>query len=269
MKSSTQLIKYIAISLAIALTIGIVLFVVTTITQFGNAFIKTETNEKYDEIKTNTNISILDIDVKAVNVFIKKGEKLKIETNNKYIQIEEKDNKTFIVEKKHNIFKHDDSDLIIYIPEDLTFDVIALESGAGKVSIETLKTKKLDFDLGAGKVEIVDLTVLTSAEINGGAGAIEINNSFINDLELELGVGKLELTSKLTGYNQINCGIGESNINLIGSQTDYKIKIDKGIGSAKIENDSIKDNTYQGNGDNIIDIDGGIGKIKIDFIPQI
>ena len=105
--------------------------------------------------------------------------------------------------------------------------MIALEAGAGKVIIEELKAKKLDFDLGAGKVEIDNLLVLDDAEIDGGAGAIKITNSAINNLELDLGVGKLELTSKLTGYNKIDSGIGETNIDLVGNESDYKIKVEK------------------------------------------
>lgn len=268
MITSNKIIKYVAIALALSLTVGITLFIITAITQFGNIFIKSNSNENYEEIKTNTSFSILNIDVETINIVIKEGTNLKIETNNKYLKIEEKADKVFITEKKHSIFKNDDSDLIIYVPDELIFDIVALESGAGRVNIEQLKTRKLDFDLGAGKVEIDSLTVLTNAEIEGGAGTISINNAVINDLELDLGVGKVDLTANLTGYNQINCGVGSSNINLIGSPTNYKIKVDKGIGNVALENEKITNNTYYGTGNNIVDIDGGIGKIAINFKQQ-
>lgn len=269
MKESTKIIKYAAMALAIFLIICIALLGINALVQISNLFSEPKTENKYNELDINNNYSILNIDVKDVNIYIKKGFNLKIETDNKYIKIEEKQNQIFVTEEKHNLFKRDDSDLIIYVPSDLTFDMIALEAGVGKVIIEELKAKKLDFDLGAGKVEIDNLLVLDDAEIDGGAGAIKITNSAINNLELDLGVGKLELTSKLTGYNKIDCGVGETNIDLVGNKEDYKIKVEKGLGSVRLENNNITDNTYYGDGNSVIDINGGIGSIKVNFIAEI
>lgn len=269
MKESTKIIKYAAMALAIFLIICIALLSINALVQISNLFSEPKTENKYNELDINNNYSILNIDVKDVNIYIKKSSYLKIETDNKYIKIKEKQNQIFVTEEKHNLFKRDDSDLIIYVPSDLTFDMIALEAGAGKVIIEELKAKKLDFDLGAGKVEIDNLLVLDDAEIDGGAGAIKITNSAINNLELDLGVGKLELTSKLTGYNKIDSGIGETNIDLVGNKEDYKIKVEKGLGSVKLENKNITDNTYYGDGNSVIDINGGIGSIKVNFIAEI
>ena len=47
---------------------------------------------------------------------------------------------------------------------DFIFDGIAIETGAGKVDIETLTTKKLYLDLGAGRVEIDNLVALDEAK---------------------------------------------------------------------------------------------------------
>lgn len=269
MKESNKIIKYAAMALAIFLIVCIALLGITALVQISNLFSEPKTENKYNELNINNNYSILNIDVKDVNIFIKNGSKLKIETDNQYIKVEEKQNQIFITEKKHNVFKRDDSDLIIYVPSDLTFDMIALDAGAGKIIIEDLKTKKLDFDLGAGKVEIDNLLVLDDAEIDGGAGAIKINNSAINNLELDLGIGKLELTSKLTGYNKIDCGVGETDIDLVGNESDYKIKVEKGLGSVKLKNDDITDNTYYGEGNSVIDINGGIGNIKVNFMAEV
>ena len=80
-----------------------------------------------------------------------------------------------------------------------------------------------------------------------------------------MGVGKLTLESSITGHNDIDAGIGELNLNLIGSSSDYKIKVNKGIGTSTLNGETIKNDTYYGEGYNIINIDGGIGTISINY----
>lgn len=71
-----------------------------------------------------------------------------------------------------------------------------------------------------------------------------------------MGVGKLSLISKLTGNNKIDSGIGEMNLSLIGTLEDYKISLDKGIGKAKINRKTMKDDNIYEIGSNKLDIDG-------------
>lgn len=93
-----------------------------------------------------------------------------------------------------------------------------------------------------------------------------IDKLITENLDLDLGVGKITLTSKLTGINEINSGVGETNINLLGIKEDYQIKVDKGIGSIDIDGENILNNTYYGNGTSRVDIDGGIGSINVRFM---
>ena len=74
-----------------------------------------------------------------------------------------------------------------------------------------------------------------------------------------------ESISKLTGKNEINAGVGSLNINLQGEKESYKIQVDKGLGSIKIDGKEISDEEVFGDGENYIEVDGGVGNIKIDF----
>ena len=103
-------------------------------------------------------------------------------------------------------------------------------------------------------------------KIDGGAGSIVIENGKLNNIDLDMGIGKLSLTSEISGNNEIDAGVGDIDLNLIGTINNYKVKLDKGIGSAKFNKEKMKNNTYYGNGLNIIDINGGVGSIKIDFL---
>lgn len=59
--------------------------------------------------------------------------------------------------------------------------------------------------------------------------------------------------------------LGAAHITLIGSENDYRIELDKGLGDARINGESVSDGAVRGNGANSIDVEGGIGEIRIDF----
>lgn len=267
MSNTQRIIKYLATAFGIFLVVTIILGIINVVFSLGNIFDDSNTNlSDLKDININENVSVLDIDVKSVRIKIKKGELLVAKTNNKNINVRQEKNKLFITQKKFNLFNNnDDNELVIYVPENLVFDGVSINTGAGSVEIEKLETKTLYLELGAGKAEIDNLVVLNQTEIDGGAGEVTIKNGELNNLDLDMGVGKLSLTAYLNGDNEIDSGVGEINLNLIGSLADYKITLDKGIGAATLDGENMKDNGTYGLGRNLIDIDGGIGALKINF----
>lgn len=268
MTTTQKIIKYFAIALAFGLIFGILSCIMFGLSQISSYFSDKDSyiQENLKEMNIdNKDVSVLDIDIKYANLVIKTGDALRAETNNKYITTSQKNNKLIIKEKKHNIFKNDKSELIVYIPEDFILDGVSIDAGAGKIEINDLSTKILEFDLGAGKTDITNLTVLGSAEIDGGAGEINIKNSSINNLDLDTGVGKCTLSSELIGKNEIDVGVGELDITLLRNKADYRIIAEKGIGSIKLDKEDIKSNQYYGTGENTIDISGGVGSINIKY----
>ncbi len=270
MSGLQRTIKYLAIAFAIFLTFSIISGIMYGISFIGNLFDddKNSVTEKLTDLEIDNNTLLLDIDVSSSNIIIKKGDTFKAETNNKYINSKQDNNKLYITEKKHNLVYDNDNELIIYIPDDFIFDGVVIDAGAGKVNIEALSTKQLYLNLGAGKVDINNLNVLENAKIEGGAGDLSITATDIHNLDLNMGIGKLSLISKLTGNNEIDCGVGEMNLSLIGTLEDYQISLDKGVGNATIDGSNMKDNNTYGTGINKIDIDGGIGSIKIRTIDE-
>lgn len=265
MSSTQKLIKYFALAFAWVLIFSIFSALALTLTTIGSSLDDNNSiTEKLNNIDFEGDFNILEIDISTSKLIIKEGDFFKAETSNKYISCKQDGNKLFIEERKHSWFSNNDNnELIVYIPKSFIFDAVAIDTGAGKVDIEELITKKLYLNLGAGKVEIDNLVVSDEGEINGGAGEFIIKDGNINDLNLDMGVGRIELNSKLTGESIVDSGIGEISLNLIGKLDDYKIIIDKGIGSATLNGTNMSDDTYYGNGSNKIDIDGGIGTINI------
>ena len=115
-----------------------------------------------------------------------------------------------IKDKTKNWFSkgNDASQIILYMPENMLWDSVKIDAGAGKISIEELATRNFDFDMGAGKVVMQELNVSNESEIDGGAGKIEILSGAMNNLKLNTGVGDFSLNAKLTGRNDVNAGVG-------------------------------------------------------------
>ena len=80
-----------------------------------------------------------------------------------------------------------------------------------------------------------------------------------------MGVGEVNLIASLIGKNEINAGVGSLNIDLQGEKESYKIQADKGLGSVKIDGREISNGETFGDGENYIEVDGGVGNIDIDF----
>lgn len=270
MTSAQKVIKYLAIAFAIFLIVSIFSSIMFGFSTAFGIFTNNKDSNILENLKDlnieGDDISILNIDIAYANLIIKKGDTLKAETNNKYINYNQDGNKIVIKEKKHSWFtKKNKSDLIIYIPEDFSFDGVSIDAGAGKLEIDNISTKILNLEFGAGKATINNLNVDGYANIDGGAGEISILDGSINDLDLDVGVGKFTLISKLTGNNKIDAGVGELNITLFGSINDYQLSVEKGIGSARLDGSDIKNEKTYGTGGNIINIDGGVGSININF----
>ncbi len=271
-----KIIKYLAIALAIALIVGIIATIVRVVSSIpltlkigknnsdSNNVIETSSNIE------NDNIAFLDIDIAYSNLTIRKGEHLKVESSNKDIQCKQDKKKIQIKEKDNNWFFNNNKkeELIVYVPENLQFDSVNINTGAGKVNIEILNTKVLKMDLGAGETSMKNINITESAKIDTGAGKVIIDSSKITDLKCDLGIGATEISAKLIGNTRIGTGVGNLKLDVVGIKEEYTTKINKGLGKVTIDKEKISDNKVVGNGENKINIDGGVGNIKINFIGK-
>lgn len=273
MSSSQKIIKYFAISLAVFLIVNIVIIFFSLIAAFTTEFTeeKEEKNKKTEIIPLKEqNIQVLDIDLKRTNLVIQTGDTLEVKTNNQYININQNKDTLSIEEKKHSWFSKRNSHLevIVTLPIDITLEEVDIENGAGTIEIENITSKQLSLDLGAGKTTIKKLNISKKAKIEGGAGEMNLLETTLYNLDLDIGVGKATISGILLGENKIDAGVGEIEINLMDSIENYQVKVDKGIGSTKLNQEELKDNTVYGTGNNYLEIDGGVGAIKITSTEQ-
>lgn len=281
MKEFQKIIKYASIAfglyLAVSIIGGIVAIVVSIFT--GIYGVNYLTDNLQDALKSNdSNVDIIDenqeleqfskmeLEISTANLTVKsegnsyRVEKYQIPKNTK---IESKDGVLEI--KNEKIFNKNDSksSITVYIPENVELDDVAIEIGAGTVNIAEIKAKNVDFDFGAGNVELENISVNNNTKIQCGAGQVIIKKSELTNANIDAGVGKLSYLGELKGNSKISCGVGSVQLDLIGDSDMYEIHAEKGIGDIKIDDVSVADNSTTGNGENKINIEGGVGSVDI------
>lgn len=274
MTTAQKVIKYIATAFAAFLVVTIISAVLGGGYILLNALglIKNNQETLTDNLKIIASgieeISTLKIELSCTNLEIKVGDSFKVETNNTKITFSNNNGRIEIKEENNSWLnrKNYTSNLIIYIPEDnFILDEANIQTGAGKINIEKLLAQNLYLKLGAGEVQIQNLSAINEAKVDGGVGKTELKSCEINNLKANLGVGEFIFSGNLTGKNEIDSGVGAVNINLNGEKEDYTIEVSKGLGSVTLNGQKIESDKIVGNGKNLLDIDGGIGEIKINF----
>lgn len=274
MTTAQKVIKYIATAFAVFLIITIISLILSGSYALLSAFglIHTNKNIITDDLKVISSevneVSTLKIDLACTNLDIKTGNSFKVETNNSKITFEEKDGSVKIKEENRNWLNNNNSEsnLIIYIPEDMIdIDETKIETGAGKINIENLNTQSLYLELGAGDVYLENVIATGDTKIDGGVGKTELKSCEINNLKANLGMGEFVFNGKLIGKSEIDSGVGAINIKLMEKKENYTIEVDKGLGNVTLDGQKLEIDRVYGTGKNYLDIDGGIGSIKIDF----
>lgn len=276
MRNAQQLIKAFAIVLATLIIVGIFAAIIGGVS-FLAAVTGAEiggwvgestgpwTSEDYESQRARE----LEMNVKTTSVefrLVDDGEPVRVETNNEYVTtwIDKDGQRLNVVEKSHGVFGWGGrGEVIVYVRKNIEFDKVQLAIGAGALDIESLSARVLDLDLGAGRTEIRDLKVSEHAKIDGGAGFLAIRNADLKDAQLELGVGKAEIKAKLVGNSKVDAGVGKVELNLVGKEQDYCVRIDKGIGSVELNGVKMKDNSVWGTGQNNVDVESGVGAVEL------
>ena len=96
-------------------------------------------------------------------------------------------------------------------------------------------------------------------------GKTELNSCEINNLKANIGIGEFTYSGRITEKSKIDSGVGAINIELKDNKNNYKIALNKGIGTVTLDGQKLETDGEYGTGENHLDIDGGIGEIKVDF----
>ena len=210
-------------------------------------------------------VEYLEVEIGAADFRIEKGSEFSVKSNLKHLSFRQTGDRLVLRETMTFGNKnYNGAELVITIPEDLVLKEIDITTGAGRFTADIISAKKVSLELGAGEVIINQLIALNEADIEGGTGKITIGGGSLNNLRFEMGVGELNLCSRLSGNSDLELGIGEANVVLIGTRDDYMLDVNKGIGDISLEGESVSGGKI-GSGDARVNISGGIGAINVNF----
>jgi len=261
MSNTQKVIKYLALALAVAIILTIFSSIgkaLSLISLIGDKSVADDKTAVYDKV------TALSVELSSADLTINTARDFDIEYDKSRVSVKINGDTLTIKEKKRGIFNiKRTAEVIVTVPQDTVFESAEIESGAGKITVNGISADELSLELGAGNVELKKLDISQSADIDGGAGNIKIADSTVNSLDLDMGVGKLGLEAYITGNSEIDFGIGKATLTLLGEAEDYRLRMDKGIGAVSFNGEDMKNGTYYGNGQNSLDMSGGIGEITI------
>ena len=254
--------RLLSIVLSVCLIIGLIFAVQYVI---GEIFSTSENDIVITESETfiDDEITQLSVDLLSADIVIKTGDRASVSTENGFIRYSLRKGKLDIYEKPHSI-KNSGGKVVLTLPESFHLDKCKINTGKGNISADILSSSDCRIDYGAGNVEIGILLADTSLRIDGGAGKITVSDGKINNSHIDVGVGTLNFRAEATGKMRVECGVGRTDITLLGGEDLYSFKIDKGIGEVMVGDKSVTDGSF-GFGGNLIDIDGGVGNINVSF----
>lgn len=275
MNDFQRAIKYLAIGFATFLTIviisaiaGLVSSIVSIVTGehlFGGHGGKIDFSEEFSGVEA------LEVDSSAGDLIIKTGgDVFKVEATNvrKTFSAKVTGGKTLVVKDRRTFwfnFGFNGSTITIYLPEDFVAKEAKLDTGAGTVRIDGLKTRNLDINAGAGNITGNGVEA-EKAYIDGGVGNISFTGTSFKDVNINCGVGNLDFEGAIDGYCEIDCGVGKVDFEVDARRDDYSFDIDNGLGAIRINGEKIsKDYKSEGSTGKTIKIDGGVGDVIIDF----
>lgn len=263
MTTLQKVVKYLAMAFAVYLAVSIIVGILSAVGLLGGFFGSDAVTDDVTKYEISSDITALDIKINAADFTVKQADTFSLESNLKDLTVTEK-NGTLTIKEKKRFGVYSGAVLTLYVPKETVFKKAEITSGAGRLTVDTLSADSLELDLGAGEVKIKELTVTSYADIDGGAGKITISGGSLRNLDLDMGVGQLNLTSALSGKSELDLGVGESNLTFIGSKDDYTVDIEKGLGNITVDGKNMS--SYKStNGQNRIDIDGGVGAVNVFF----
>ena len=258
MSEGQKVIKVLAICFAIFLIVNILgglLIGISAFAQIGFGEGKIVV-EQFSE--TYQNVREIEIDTIA----------WKVEANNLNNRFSSKlQNGILKIEEENIWFWNTNSvsgEIIVSVPDDTILRKLEIDAGAGKIEISNIEVEHLDIDQGAGVLEIKNGTFQIT-DIDGGAGETIIEDTSFHNLKLNAGVGAISIKAEMTGKSEIECGVGDTDLTLLGKEEDYTVFAEKGLGNIQINGTNQGNHTRYGSGENQIKIEGGIGNIAIDF----
>ena len=224
-------------------------------------------------------IKNLDIDIDAAEIYVKQGtddKNLVVRTygcKEKYYKGDMNKDTLQIQYEIHKQFPDNyDAQIVIEIPEKMTFDTMDFDIGAADADFASgsVNCRTMELNVGAGELTGADFAVTGTLDIKLGAGDIDLEGGTYKDIKLDCGMGSFALDGIVAENVKAHCGMGDGSITLRGREEDYNYKMSCGMGDLTVNGESYSDlsGSYKvtnAGAVGTIDLDCGMGSIDFDI----
>ena len=158
--------------------------------------------------------------------------------------------------------------IVLYVPEDCSFDKVYINVGAGKLEFDRLVTRSADLEAGAGEIAINQLQA-QEVETSVGMGKISLSGLSTNTLDAVVGMGEFTAAGDAASDISIECSMGNVDLNLKGSQQDFNYELSQALGNVTLGSGGGSGFSSEQYIDNhagkTIDIECSMGNVTITF----
>lgn len=158
--------------------------------------------------------------------------------------------------------------IFIGFPKGSSFDEVELICGAGTAEVVNITANELEIEAGAGEVTVNSAEV-TKFSANIGAGRVESSDMTAREVDLEVGMGECIYQGKILGELDAECDLGNMEIRVEGSETDYNYELDCSAGNIDLGGRSITglaaEKSINNGASRNFDISCNMGNITVSF----
>lgn len=194
----------------------------------------------------------LDIELKYDELILEEGDSFCVrvyDDNEKNVTVKESSD-TLKVRSTKKLSKT--RKVYISYPKDVKLQELEIEMGAGTVYLNRdIETEKLSVEMGAGEFDSKNPVTAKEADLEIGTGSMTFA-----DLSAK----------KISG----ECGLGELDLTMTGTQEDYNYDLECGVGNLDVGSDSYsglgREKSISNTGaDRKLDLECGMGNVSVDF----
>ena len=194
----------------------------------------------------------LDIELKYDELILEEGDSFCVrvyDDNGKNVTVKESSD-TLKVRSTKKLSKT--RKVCISYPEDVKLQELEIEMGAGTVYLNRdIETEKLSVEMGAGEFDSKNPVTAEEADLEIGTGSMTFA-----DLSAK----------KISG----ECGLGELDLTMTGTQEDYNYDLECGVGNLDVGSDSYsglgREKSISNTGaDRKLDLECGMGNVSVNF----
>lgn len=142
-------------------------------------------------------------------------------------------------------------EITLYVPTDFYFEEVKVSLGAGSVASSTLwRAGELELELAAGEIELSNLEVVS--------------------LNAQVGAGTLTYNGSVLGNADVECGMGDIELELSGAETDFNYDVEVAAGDVIIGRESFGgiagERSINNNASKNINVECAMGTVDITFV---